>query len=147
MFTKNLLSLSKKSVTLAALGLALVGCGQQESTVLTPWGNTVNNGTCPSGTMFVSGYGCMYTGSTGSYLTANPCTSRQVSSTQVELACYVAPASYSGSIPTAPYLSSPSYVNEAWLGPEVRVGDQVSLFKKRIHGLLLPLYWLLLPAL
>jgi hypothetical protein len=128
MFNTHWLSVSKKSLTLAALGLALAGCGQQESTVLTPWGNTANNGTCPTGTTFVTGYGCMYTGSTGSYLTANPCTSRHVSSTQVELACYVAPAYYSsGSVPNYPYLANASSTQEAWIGPEVKVGDQVTL--------------------
>jgi hypothetical protein len=136
MFIKHWLSNSKKSLVLAAMGVALSGCGQQESTVLTPWGNADNNGTCPSGTTFVAGYGCMYTCSTGSYLTAIPCTSRQVSSTQQELACYVAPAYYaSGSVPNYPYLASASSTQEAWVGPEVKVGDQVTLLgSMRVGG-------------
>lgn len=114
MFNKHWLSNSKKALTLAALGLALVSCGQQESTVFTPWGNTGGQGTCPSGTAFYPGYGCVFNGSTGSSLTADLCTSRQMSSTQQELACYV-------------YLAPTSSSSLNWVGPEVRVGDQVTL--------------------
>lgn len=135
MLTRNLFSVSKKSFTLVVLGLALSACGQQESTVLTPWGNTANTGTCPTGTSFVAGYGCMYTGSTGSYISSSACTSRQLSSTQVELACYVTPAYYSsGSVPNYPYLASASSTQEAWVGPEVRVGDQVTLMGSLRYG-------------
>ncbi|MBU6375623.1 MAG: hypothetical protein KGQ59_06475 [Bdellovibrionales bacterium] len=132
MLMKNVLKISQKSLTLAALAMAFAGCGQQDSSPLTPWGNTPN-GTCPTGTQFIAGYGCMYTGGGGgggggSFITASTCTSKQLSSNQVELACWVYPAYYSSSsVPNFPYLASAGSISEAWVGPEVKVGDKVTL--------------------
>jgi hypothetical protein len=59
-------------------------------------------------------------------MTNTPCHTQQMGN-MLELSCYVSPASYSGSVPNLPYLPSASQTNEAWWGPEVRAGDQVSL--------------------
>jgi len=129
MMQKHLISISKKSLALAAIGFALAGCGREEGTSLTPWGNSAN-GSCPAGTTLVAGYGCMYngsSGSSGSFISATSCTSRQLSATRTELACWVYPAYYSGSAPNYPYLASAGSTSEAWTGPEVRVGDRVTL--------------------
>lgn len=136
MFKKSLSLFSKKSLVLAAMGFALTSCGRQESTTLTPWGNTANNGTCPAGSTFIAGYGCMYTGSSnsGSFVTTNMCTSRQLNATQDELACWVYPAYYQGSAPNFPYLASPGNTTEAWVGPEVRVNDQITLLGSLRYG-------------
>ena len=136
MLTKHVLKIFQKSLVVAALALALSACGKQDSTVLTPWGNNTN-GTCPSGYQFIAGYGCWYQGGGGGgsfYITSSACTSRQLSATQVELACPVTSSSYLGSSSSVPYLPNAASISQAWVGPEVKLGDQVTLQGSMRYG-------------
>jgi hypothetical protein len=125
MLNKALKLKSRKILAVAGLGLALTGCGRQDSTVTANWGS--NGQTCPAGQVHVFPWGCVNNGSSGGFFMTNtPCHTQQMGN-MLELSCYVSPASYSGSVPNLPYLPSASQTNEAWWGPEVRAGDQVSL--------------------
>ncbi len=132
MWTRNMSKIIQSSFAVAALSLGALGCGREDSTMSVPWGG--NGAVCPAGQVSVYPYGCVPSGSTGSYVTTSPCTSRQVSATQVELSCYVAPAYYSGAVPNVPYLPNAGSVQEAWWGPEVRAGDQVVLVGSLRYG-------------
>ncbi len=127
MLTTILNRLTSNTIAFAALGAALAGCGQVESTtVQNPWASNpgFNSGQCPSGYLYNGGYCLPYYGSTTSGFTSSLCTSQQVGS-QLQLSCAVTSAYAVGSSMNFPYLPDGAQTNEAWWGPEVRAGDTV----------------------
>lgn len=139
MFMKNVLKVSRKSFTIAALAFAFVGCGKQDSTTLqNPWANNpgYNYGGCPAGTLYVGGTCWNYYNSVTSGFTSSPCTTVQYSATQNELTCAVTAAYYMGSMGNLniPYLPNATTTSEAWWGPELKAGDQVTLVGQVRYG-------------